>query len=547
MGSRVGLLVAVVVILALSSVSVAAAKAGDAASPTKGSIALTYDSGKGVTCLTRRWAEGGNRIEAKGSTIKLSIAGTGVPAAGWKSGAGYRIGLDSNGDGIVNTEEYRKVAPGGSVVLTGKLGGRELSIRCVEVSIAYDEKKGEVLSMRWRMQGVYGWVGEIDSVKIRILDEDLNGKYGHDGTDAIQIGAAKLALPLRNQHRIGENFYKLKIAPDGSSLEFTKIQAPKVGLVRSPFTGKYLVGLVLENGNGAFDIQACSRTGIPAGTYDVAYGAVGDPRAPMALYRGRKGTVKYEIEADKINLIRIGPPLQLVFWSEYKEEKKDKNDKNNKQMVRRLRVRRPDSIIGAGGEVYGPVSFPNAHSAKGRPGVMIFQGSKSLDKAVMPESNGQVGDYWWELPRKLSPRGIRVVMVAQIRALGKVMGVRTIQQIASREEVAPPKTDKPSVTTTPWKNPKTVARGPKPTVKPKPPIGIKPKPTTRRSTVTPPTKPPKSASSDEQKADRLLKFAQSYDKMKLRAKCIETLKKTVEQYPDTKAAITARELLTAMQ
>ena len=549
MGSRVGVLFAVVVVLALSSVSVAADKAVEAkkpvaaAKPLKGKVTLTYDSGKSVTCLTRRWADGGKSVSANGSTAKVSIAGKAIPAAGWKSGASYRIGLDANGDGIVNNEEYRKVAPGGSVVLTGKLGGKELSVRCVEVSVQYDDKEGKVRNMRWRMQGVYGWVGQIDSVKIRILDENLDGKYGHDGGDAIQIGNGKLALPLRGRHRIGENFYKLKIEPDGSSMEFTKIPDPKVGMVRSPFTGKYLLGLVLENGSGAYDIQACSRTGIPAGTYNVAYGAVGDPRSPLAFY-STGNTLKYEIQADMKNLIRIGPPLQLVFSADYQETKKDKDDKSNKPAVRKLNIKRPDRIIGAGGERYGPVSFPNARSAKGRPGVMIFQGGKTLAKAVMPERDGKVGDFSWEFPRMVSPRGSRVMMAASIRGLGKVTGVRTIRQIAAKEEFAPPKTDKPSVITTPWKKP---AKSTKIAKTPKPPVGLKPKPTTRRSTGTRPAKSPKSASSNEQKAERLLNLAESYNRMKLRSKAIEMLKKAVEKYPDTKAAAAERARLDAME
>ncbi|MDP6543656.1 MAG: hypothetical protein QGH60_06650 [Phycisphaerae bacterium] len=539
MRPKAGVLFAVV--LALTAVSIAARKAP---APTEGKITLTYDSGKSVTCLTPQWASGGKQVSATGSMAKVRLAGKSIPAAGWKSGKGYRIGLDSNGDNIVNTEEYRQVAPKGAVVLTGKVEGKQLSVRCVEVSVRYDEKEGEVLSMRWRMQGVYGWIGKIDSVKIRILDENLDGKYGHNGADAIQIGNAKLALPLRGQHRIGENFYKLKIAADGSSLEFKKISDPQVGLVRTPFKGKYLLGLVLDGPSGAFDVQACNRTGIPAGTYSVAYGAIGDPRAPLSLSSGRN-TLKYEIQADKKNLLRIGPPLQLVFSGQYKEEKKDKKDKNNKQIVRRLGIRRPTMITGAGGEEYGPISFSNARRAKGRPAVMILQGSKTLVKATMPERDGNLQDYWWELPRKLSPRGIRVVMAASIPGFGKVMGVKTIQQIAGVEKKDPtPKKVKPSVIVTPWKRPGKPTRIVK---KPKDPVGVKPRPTTRPSTVTRPTKKPKPAASDEQKAARLVKLAESYDKMNLRAKSIEVLKKILEKYPKTKAAITARVLLTAMQ
>ncbi|NQT20278.1 MAG: hypothetical protein HQ592_11280 [Planctomycetes bacterium] len=173
---------------------------------------------------------------------------------------------------------------------------------------------------------------------------------------------------------------------------------------------------------------------------------------------------------------------------------------------------------------------------------MILRGSKTLVKAAMPGKDGKVHDYWWELPRKLSPQGIRVVMAASIRGFGKVMGVKTIEQIAGIKKKDPtPKKAKPSVTVTPWKKPTRIV------TKPKLPTGVKPKPTTRPSTVTSPTKPPKSASTDEQKAGRLVKLAESYDEMNLRAKSIEMLKKTVEKYPDTKAAVAAKALLTAMQ
>ena len=549
MGFRIGVLFTVAVAIALSSASAAPPAAG----PARGKVKLTYDSGKGVTCLTHRWANGGVQATAKSSTVKLSIAGQDVQAAGWKSGTDYRIGLDTNGDGMVNTEEYRGVSTGGSVVLTGKCGDRQVSVRCMDVSMRYDEKKGKVLDMKWRMQGVYGWVGEIDSVKIRILDENLDGKYAHNGADAIQIGDGKLALPLRREHRIGKDFYELKIAPDGESLEFTKIPDPQVGLVLSPFKGKYLIGLVLDSGVGAFDIQACSRTGIPAGTYNVAYGAVGDPRAPVALYRQPKSTVEYEIQADKKNLLRIGPPLQLVFRADFKEENKDKTDKKdkktkkiktNKQIAGRLRVRSPDRVIGAGGELYGPVIFPNARSTKGRPSIVILKGGKTLVKTVMPEKNGLIGEYVWELPRRISPLGIRVVMAAPVRGLGKVMGARTLKQIHERTEVAPPKTDKPSVATTPWKRPARSARIAR---NAKPPIGRKPRPAAPKPKVKPKTKRPKPVSTDEQKAERLLQLARSYEKMKLHAKYVEMLKKTVEKYPDTNAAIVAKELLNVAQ
>ncbi|MBL7220488.1 MAG: hypothetical protein ISS69_10270 [Phycisphaerae bacterium] len=519
------------VLSSASSMSPADAAAGRPVREVK----LAYDAGKDVTCLTRAGVLGVNYIESKTSLANLTIGGKKVPAAGWTGKSGPRIGLDTDGDGIVNTNEYRNVARDGSVLLTATSGGRELTIRCRDVYIQYDNKKNEVTFMRWLMRGLHGWVGNIDSVKIRIIDDNADGKYGNDGRDAILIGDSKIALPLRHYHRIGEHFYKFEIAPDGSGLKFQQIKSPHLGMVRSPLPTRNVVGLVLENGGGAFDIQACGKTGIPSGTYHLAYGAMGDPKAPLPFFRVQD-TVQYEIATDKINMLRIGPPLQLVFWAEFKEEA---DDKNKKKMVRRIGIRHPDRVIGSGGEMYGPVSFPNARSEKGRPGIMILQGSKPLVKTVMPEWNGKVGDFWWTLPEKLTPRGIRVVMAARTQQLGKVIGMRTIQQIASKTRFAAPATDKPSVTTTPWNKSGKTTVGPK-VVKP----NDKPKPL---AVSTRPSRPPKPAVSAETRARRLVKLARNYDKMRLRAKAVEILKSAIEKYPNTESAATAKELLKSMK
>lgn len=314
---------------------------------------------------------------------------------------------------------------------------------------------------------------------------------------------------------------------------------------------------MLNNGRGAFDIQACSRTGIPAGKYNVMYGAVGDVRSPVALYRGRGGALSYEIQPDKRNMLRIGPPLQLVFRGEYKQQEKqaNKNNKNksksktktktsSKYMVRTIRIWAPTRLIGVVGEEYGPVSFPNARSSQGRPAVMVLQGSRTIARGTMTEHNGRVGDFYCELPRKASPLGIRVAVAAPIRGLGKIVSARTLKQIVNNEEVTPPKTDKPMVATTPWKKP--ARKSPRTAVKPKPPIGDKPKPapTTRPAAVAPKPKP---KPTNEQKAAGLLKLAKSYERMRLRAKYVEMLKKTMKKYPGTTAALTAKELLAAEQ
>ena len=527
----------------LSFVSPAAAQeANPTAVGPAGEVKLTFETNKkDVTHWTRAWSTGGHRFEAKTSLPKLSIGGKPVQMSGVTEKGASQLGIDLNGDELVLGAEYKRVDRNGSVTLTVKSGGRDLSIRCTQIKMQYDATKKAISLMRWRMQGLYSWVGQIDSVNIRIIDDDVNVAYGHNGRDAILIGDSKVAIPLRAYHRIGEHFYKLQIANNGWSLKFQKIKFPNVGLVRSPFPTKVLMGLVLENGGGAFSILDCGKTGIPAGTYYLAYGVAGNAKTQLPFFRV-KDTVTYEIKSDKINMLRIGPPMQLVFFSVFKAEDKDARTPGH------IGIIHPKYAMGSGGEMYGPLSFPNVRSEKTRPAIMIVQGSKTLLKTSMPERNGKIGDYTWTIPKKLVLRGIKVVMAVRSPQLGKLIGIRTIQQIASKTPHAPPATETPAVTTTPWNKSAQIAKTSKTATpvktgpKPKPP-----KPQTSTQRPPRPPRPPKPVATDEVRAGRMVKLARNYLKVGFKAKALESLRAAIKKYPDTNAAATAKKLITSIK
>jgi hypothetical protein len=525
------------------SVSVAADKvATPKASQPPGDLKLAFDSSKDAAYLTRATLAGLNRIESKTSLTKLNIGGVQIQAAGWFGKTSLRIGLDADGDGIVGFKEYHQVGKDGSVILSVLSEGKELNVRCTNVEMHYDKKKDEIILMRWRMQCLYSWIGVIDKTKIRIIDDNVDGKYSNDGRDAILIGDSKLAMPLRHYHKIGEHFYKLEIRAGGSAVKFQQIKFSEMGLVRSPLPDKNLLGLVLENGGGAFDIRACGKTGIPAGTYYLAYGVMGDSKDPLPFFRAMD-MVKYEIQADKINMLRVGPPLQLVFGTVFQEADKTKKTPNM------VGIGSPQYVMGASGELYGPISFPNARQEKGRPAIMIVQGNKPLVKSSMPQKNGRIGMFTWRIPEKLNLRNVKVIMAAHTQQLGKVIGMRTIKQIFSKDRFAPPSTDKPSVTATPWDKSEEPAADPKdPKVaKTDPKLKPKPKPPKHPTTRSRPPRPPKPPASNETKAGRLVKLARNYIKVGHRAKAVEVFKAAIAEYPDTKAAATARKLLESMK
>jgi len=552
-------LIAMTVLLSASIAAADPAKPIALSSPVK--LDLTYDPGKAETkkpvrtrrkpatvqpllpkYLTRAWAVRGYWMDAKTSITQINMDGKPVQTAGLYGKTGLRLGIDSNGDGVVGLSEYQTVSKDGSVMLKAQSGGKEISIQCTNVEMQYDAKKSEITLMRCKAWALHGWVGQIDSVKFRIIDDNVDGMYANDGSDAILIGDSKLALPLRHYHKIGEHFYALRIRPDGSNVEYQKLKFPGLGLVKSALPEKNLQGLVIENGAGAFEIGNCSKTGIPAGTYHLAYGVMGDPKAPMPFFRAT-GSTKYNIEPDKTNTMRIGPPLELVFGTRFYKEDKQKRRPNT------IVIGRPQFIMGASGEWYGPIKFPHARHEKGRPAIMIAQGSKVLVKTILPERNGGIGQFDWAIPEKLNLRGIRVIMAVQTPQLGKILGTRTIKQIAAEEGFKPKPTDKPSVAVTPWTKPEKTATDTKDPKDPEDPkVAVtKPDPTTRPSRPVRTPRKPKPPASKETRAGRLVKLARNYIKVGHRDKAGKILQSAIEQYPDTKAARDAKTLLKSMK
>jgi len=529
----------VAVAVAFAAVSAAADKIAPPTAKTPPvTLKLTTDTIKTAKYLTASSASGRNRIESKSSLIKLNIGGKIYQAAGWPGANGARLGLDTDGDGIVADSEYRPMAKDGSVTLTAKTENGDLSIRCVDIRINYDAKKNEVTLMSWKVQCLYGWTGEIDSVKIRIVDDNFDGKYGNDGGDAILIGDSEIALPLRYYHKIGDNFYQIQITTDGSSITYREIDFSQMGLVKTPLPSKQLHCLILESGGGAFDIRKCEKTGIPAGTYYLSYGVLGDQKSGLPFFRGNDPP-KYDIAPDKINTLRIGPPFQLVFFSKFQKEDKEK------KMPNMIGIRHPEYIMGSGGETYGPLKFPNVSNPQTRPAIMIVRGTKSLFQTIMPERDGKVGDYWWRVPNKTSLRDAKVVMAVRTRELGKVVGMRTMKQILFDTPFAPPKTDEPLVATADWKKSKDPLDGAKPDKDP----GGADKPDPKDNPTTKPRPPvrPKPEVTSETKAARLLNLARNYIKVKLDDKAVKILRTAVEKYPDTDAGAAAKKLLESMK
>jgi hypothetical protein len=195
----------------------------------------------------------------------------------------------------------------------------------------------------------------------------MDGRYTQDGADAVAIGSSAYALPLLEVHRVGAALYRLKVAPDGSSLTATAEGPAKLGVVTTPIESGAVDCLVVSDGKQAsFDLKRDGAAGLPGGSYKLVYGLLGSaPQPPLLMQPPSADATAYTIVPGKLNRLRIGPPLGVEFSATF-----------NDDIVSVLPSVR---VVGAGGEMY-KVDFS---TEAGRPHVVCMNGTQKLADTAM--------------------------------------------------------------------------------------------------------------------------------------------------------------------
>lgn len=293
-----------------------------------------------------------NRYEFQisNTTGTIRLAGSEVNLRVQKKGATFYIGLDSDGDGSVGSSEYRRVLTSRgrarSLAFRVKAGGKDRAVIITDLSCL---SKGTAVAAYGNilpggcMKGTYG------GVTIRLIDDNLDGEFSQDGKDAIAIGRALGAVPLRTNHLLGKQHCRLKVSGDGDRVEIAPMEDVKVGQVKLPMSSSIARSVVLVGKEGAYDVAALGAAGIPGGDYQLAYGIIGDGASSLMMVPDRDA-LTYPIQADMINTPRMGKPFKLDFQP-------GASGDTLQISSRGLR------IIGAGGEVYVPIQFDQGGNA----------------------------------------------------------------------------------------------------------------------------------------------------------------------------------------
>jgi hypothetical protein len=355
----------VLVLLAVSTVTFGAAEP----QAKTGTIKLVHDATGGAKCRTPGWAAGNNRFSiGSSSTMGIKVDGVTVKTSVRNTGKSILLGFDRNGDGTIAKNEWKIIPRSRTMLISGKAGGKSYTIRLVDMAVSYNKKTATCWGQTVIRSSMKGMLGK---TTVRLLDDNMDGKItqtpGRDG-DAILIGRSGAAIPLRSLHRIGKDLYRLKVAPDGSSIDYERVDDAAIGQVRAIFPANTLKSLVLVSRDSAFDVKTDGVAGIPAGTYSLMYGTVSRSAATLT-FRPGETTPKYDITNGMINTLRIGKPLRVNFLASYSKGKVGLSAS-------------AVSIVGSGSEIYGPLNFNQGGNIR-PPQVTILNGRRPVSSSSM--------------------------------------------------------------------------------------------------------------------------------------------------------------------
>ena len=343
---------------------------GVAKTESSGTAKLTYDSRGASRARTPAWAAGYNRFSVGSSSSQgIKVAGQTVKTSARVSGNRVYLGVDRSGDGVISKAEWALIGPTRTMLISGKIDGKPYVIRLINIVVRFNKKAVSCWGQTLIRSSMKGSIGRIP---VRILDDDMDGKFSQKpvgrGGDAILIGTSVAAVPLREIHRIGRHIYRLKVAEDGSSIEYKQLPDTPVGRVTATFPNSSLKSLVLVGENSAFDVKTDGRMGIPGGTYKLAYGVVARSTSSLTFHPSR-ATPKYDIKGGMINKLRIGSPIRLNFVA---------SSGKGKIGLSASTV----SIVGSGDEVYGPLNFSRGGNVR-PPTVTLLNGRKVASSSTM--------------------------------------------------------------------------------------------------------------------------------------------------------------------
>jgi hypothetical protein len=129
----------------------------------------------------------------------------------------------------------------------------------------------------WAFAASGAMSGKIGETKIRVIDQNNNGRYDDYGVDAVIVGRGQFACFLSHAVNVAGKLYSLEITPDGTALTYKPFEG-KTGTLDLATSAKIKAkvrSIVLRSTDGRYSFDAAKAGGgfaVPAGSYSLHSG-----------------------------------------------------------------------------------------------------------------------------------------------------------------------------------------------------------------------------------------------------------------------------------
>jgi len=193
--------------------------------------------------------------------------------------------------------------------------------------------------------GAASLVGTLNGVRVRVIDDNLDGRCGSEpkkwrfpgllegaeqpDVDTVVVGEAKTARPWSRLQKVGEAWFELAANEAGNDLLATPVQVQS-GTLQLDLKGLPVAWLVVrgvgEQGEGLYYELVNGGTNkveVPAGAYELYAGQIASGKKDQmmkALILPGQSSRAWKVGAGETTKIELGMPLKLDFEVKQDEE-----------------------------------------------------------------------------------------------------------------------------------------------------------------------------------------------------------------------------------
>ena len=168
----------------------------------------------------------------------------------------------------------------------------------------------------WKWASSGALEGSVNGVKIKIIDQNNNGRFNDVGVDAIVVGKSTVASYLSRVINAKGSLVEIEVASNGKEVSYKPFEG-KTGVLnlRSKFSakGKLTAAVVMsDDGNYSFEL-AGAKNGmlIPEGAYIIKSGQVTAGKETALIKQGDAKNIT--VSASEPSVFEWGGPVRAEF------------------------------------------------------------------------------------------------------------------------------------------------------------------------------------------------------------------------------------------